>query len=93
VGYGETYGLMVLGIPIILLSIIWLIALAVRGQLKWPGLRQPLIALGIGLALSFIGKAVPLPATYRDPIVFGVLILVLLVKPTGLLGASEREKV
>jgi branched-chain amino acid transport system permease protein len=31
--------------------------------------------------------------TYRDPIVFGVLILILLVKPTGLLGASEREKV
>ena len=32
-------------------------------------------------------------ATYRDPIVFGVLILILLVKPTGLLGASDREKV
>jgi branched-chain amino acid transport system permease protein len=31
--------------------------------------------------------------TYRDPIVFGALILILLVKPTGLLGASEREKV
>jgi branched-chain amino acid transport system permease protein len=31
--------------------------------------------------------------TYRDPIVFGVLILVLLIKPTGLLGASAREKV
>ena len=31
--------------------------------------------------------------TYRDPIVFGVLIVILLVKPTGLLGASEREKV
>ncbi len=31
--------------------------------------------------------------TYRDAIVFGVLILILLVKPTGLLGASEREKV
>ena len=31
--------------------------------------------------------------TYRDPIVFGVLIIILLLKPTGLLGASEREKV
>ena len=31
--------------------------------------------------------------TYRDPIVFGVLILILLFKPTGLLGTSEREKV
>ena len=32
-------------------------------------------------------------STYRDPIVFGVLIVILLLKPTGLLGASEREKV
>ena len=31
--------------------------------------------------------------TYRDPIVFGALIVILLLKPTGLLGASEREKV
>jgi branched-chain amino acid transport system permease protein len=31
--------------------------------------------------------------TYRDPVVFGVLILILLFKPNGLLGASEREKV
>jgi branched-chain amino acid transport system permease protein len=32
-------------------------------------------------------------STYRDAIVFGVLILILIFKPTGLLGASEREKV
>ncbi|MDX2108678.1 MAG: branched-chain amino acid ABC transporter permease [Verrucomicrobiota bacterium] len=31
--------------------------------------------------------------TYRDPIVFGVLILILVFKPTGLLGKAEREKV
>lgn len=31
--------------------------------------------------------------TYRDAIVFSVLIAILLVKPTGLLGVSEREKV
>ncbi len=31
--------------------------------------------------------------TYRDAIAFGVLILILLVKPTGLLGRSDREKV
>jgi branched-chain amino acid transport system permease protein len=31
--------------------------------------------------------------TYRDAIVFAVLILILIFKPTGLLGASEREKV
>lgn len=31
--------------------------------------------------------------TYKDAIAFAVLILILLVKPTGLLGKSEREKV
>jgi branched-chain amino acid transport system permease protein len=31
--------------------------------------------------------------TYRDAIVFGVLILILIFKPTGLLGQGEREKV
>jgi branched-chain amino acid transport system permease protein len=31
--------------------------------------------------------------TYRDAITFGVLILILIFKPTGLLGRSEREKV
>jgi branched-chain amino acid transport system permease protein len=31
--------------------------------------------------------------TYRDPLVFVVLILILLVRPAGLLGAVQREKV
>lgn len=32
-------------------------------------------------------------STYRDAIAFGVLILILLVKPSGLLGKKELEKV
>ena len=32
-------------------------------------------------------------STYRDAIAFGVLILILLVKPSGLLGKKEVEKV
>ena len=32
-------------------------------------------------------------STYRDAITFGVLILILLVKPSGLLGKKEVEKV
>lgn len=32
-------------------------------------------------------------SNYRDAIAFAVLILILLVKPTGLLGRAEREKV
>jgi branched-chain amino acid transport system permease protein len=32
-------------------------------------------------------------SNYRDAIAFAVLIVILLVKPTGLLGKSEKEKV
>ena len=32
-------------------------------------------------------------STYRDAIAFGVLILILLIKPSGLLGKKEIEKV
>lgn len=34
-----------------------------------------------------------LSSTYRDAIAFGILILILLVKPSGLLGKKEIEKV
>lgn len=45
----------------------------------------------IGLLEAFVvGYLSP---TYRDPIVFGVLILILIFRPTGLLGAVQREKV
>lgn len=32
-------------------------------------------------------------STYRDAVVFAILIIVLIVKPSGLLGKNEREKV
>ena len=32
-------------------------------------------------------------STYRDAIAFGILILILLVRPSGLLGKKEIEKV
>ena len=32
-------------------------------------------------------------STFRDAVVFGVLILILIVKPTGLLGKNVKEKV
>lgn len=45
----------------------------------------------IGLLEAFVvGYLSP---TYRDPIVFGVLILILIFRPTGLLGTAQREKV
>ena len=57
------------------------------GNLPGAALGGVLIGLIEALVVGYVSP------TYRDPIVFGVLILILLVKPTGLLGASEREKV
>jgi branched-chain amino acid transport system permease protein len=34
-----------------------------------------------------------LSSTYRDAVAFGILIIILLVKPTGILGKREQEKV
>jgi branched-chain amino acid transport system permease protein len=57
------------------------------GNLPGAALGGILIGLIEVLVMGYVSP------TYRDPIVFGVLILVLLIKPTGLLGASAREKV
>lgn len=57
------------------------------GNLQGAALGGILIGLVEALVVGYVNP------TYRDPIVFGVLILILLFKPTGLLGASEREKV
>jgi branched-chain amino acid transport system permease protein len=57
------------------------------GNIPGAALGGLLIGLVEALVVGYVNP------TYRDPIVFGVLILVLLVKPTGLLGTSEREKV
>ena len=57
------------------------------GNLSGAVLGGILIGLVEALVVGYINP------TYRDPIVFVVLILILIVKPTGLLGASEREKV
>jgi branched-chain amino acid transport system permease protein len=54
----------------------------------------PGAALG-GVLIGFLEALVVgyINPTYRDPIVFAVLILILLLKPSGLLGKAEREKV
>jgi branched-chain amino acid transport system permease protein len=54
-----------------------------------PGAALGGILIGVLEALV-VGYVDP---TYRDAIVFGVLILILIFKPTGLLGIPEREKV
>ena len=39
------------------------------------------------------GDRIHISSSYRDGVAFAILILILLVKPTGLLGKSDREKV
>ncbi len=54
----------------------------------------PGAALGgliIGLVETFVGGSAA--STYRDAITFGILILILLLKPSGLLGRAQIEKV
>jgi branched-chain amino acid transport system permease protein len=57
------------------------------GNLPGAVLGGGLIGLLEALVVGYLSP------TYRDPIVFGVLILILLFRPAGLLGRFEREKV
>jgi len=45
---------------------------------------------GLLLGLFEIMVGVRLPTEYRDPLVFAILILLLLIKPSGLFGSRER---
>ncbi|MEZ5429565.1 MAG: branched-chain amino acid ABC transporter permease [Pyrinomonadaceae bacterium] len=50
----------------------------------------------IGMAETFVvgyGQNVGIPSTYRDAVAFAILILVLLIRPAGLLGSNVQEKV
>lgn len=57
------------------------------GSLSGAVLGGILIGLLEALVVGYLSP------TYRDPIVFGVLIAILLLRPTGLLGVATREKV
>jgi branched-chain amino acid transport system permease protein len=50
----------------------------------------------IGAAETLVvgyGQNIGIPSTYRDAVAFAILILVLLFRPSGLLGTSVQEKV
>lgn len=50
----------------------------------------------IGAAETLVvgyGSYVGIPSTYRDAVAFAILILVLLIRPAGLLGSNVQEKV
>lgn len=55
-----------------------------------PGAAVGGLILGI---VEQISLSIPVLAPYSDAIVFSVLIIVLLVKPTGILGKKRNEKV
>ena len=55
-----------------------------------PGAMVGGILLGVVEAVSF---KIPVIAPYTDAIEFMILIIILLVKPTGILGKVRREKV
>lgn len=55
-----------------------------------PGAMIGGLLLGI---IECFAQAVPAIAPYTDAIEFAILIVILLVKPTGLLGKKRREKV
>ncbi len=57
------------------------------GSIPGAALGGVLIGLLEALVVGYVS------ATYRDAIVFGVLILILVVRPSGLVGKLEREKV
>lgn len=47
----------------------------------------------LGLLETFGVAVLGIPQGYKDAIAFGILILILLFKPDGLLGKNEKEKV
>ena len=50
----------------------------------------------IGAAETFVvgyGQNIGIPSTFRDAVAFSILILVLLFRPSGLLGSTVQEKV
>ncbi len=64
------------------------------------GIRDIRGAMVGGLLLGFIeifvvayGKDFGVSSTWRDPIAFGLLLIILVVRPTGLFGVARRQKV
>ena len=55
-----------------------------------PGAMVGSLVLGI---IESICDSIPLIAPYKDAIEFSILIVILLVRPTGLMGKKRREKV
>ena len=55
-----------------------------------PGAAVGGLILGV---IEELSRKIPFLQDYSDAIVFGILIIVLLFKPSGLLGKKRHEKV
>jgi len=66
------------------------IAAVLGGIGNLPGAVLGAVLLGL---LETVAGGIPGLSNYRDAIAFGILILILLVKPAGLLGRATIEKV
>jgi branched-chain amino acid transport system permease protein len=62
------------------------------GNITGAALGGVLIGLVETLVTAY-SQNIGIPSGYRDAVAFVLLILILLFKPTGLLGKTEREKV
>lgn len=62
------------------------------GSLPGAALGGVLIGVIETLVVGY-SSVIGIPPGYRDAVAFVILILILLLKPSGLLGKSEREKV
>ncbi|MEE0777280.1 MAG: branched-chain amino acid ABC transporter permease, partial [Bacillota bacterium] len=49
--------------------------------------------LSIGVAETMVSGYVPNGSLFKDAVVYGILILILIIKPSGLLGKNTKEKV
>lgn len=66
------------------------VAAVLGGIGSLPGAMLGGLMIGV---LESVAKVLPGVSNYVDALVYAVLVLVLLVKPSGLLGKKEREKV
>ncbi|NIS70479.1 MAG: branched-chain amino acid ABC transporter permease, partial [Proteobacteria bacterium] len=67
------------------------VAAVIGGVGSIPGAMLGGYVLGLAEVL-FVGLLPPIYSAYRDAFVFGTLILILLVLPTGLLGRKAEER-
>ncbi len=66
------------------------VAAVIGGIGSIPGAMIGGILLGV---IECFAQSVPAISVYTDAIEFSILIIILLVKPTGILGKKRREKV